>query len=220
MKSSDHQEHEPTAEPPATTVYVVDDDVSILRSISRLLRASGFHVVIHNSAAELLAELPPEANGCIITDLMMPEMNGIELQNALRKSGNSIPIIFLTGQGDIPTSVQAMRSGAEDFLTKNAPKADLLAAVERSLTHNQQQQTRRADLESLRRPFKLLTDREREVLRIVVQGLLNKQIAAELGIHERTVKLHRTNLTTKLGVHSVAELTHRVDALRAAGHEL
>jgi FixJ family two-component response regulator len=220
MKSSAPQEHEPTADHSSATVYVVDDDLSHLRSISRLLRTSGFHVVIHNSAAELLAELPPDTNGCIITDLMMPGMNGIGLQNALRKSGNPIPLIFLTGQGDIPTSVQAMRSGAEDFLTKTAPKADLLAAVERALAHNQQRQTRLAALQSLRRPFDLLTGREREVLRLVVQGLLNKQIAAALGIHERTVKLHRTHLTTKLRVHSVAELTRRVDELRASGHDL
>jgi FixJ family two-component response regulator len=220
MKSSNHQEYEPTTDPPAATVYVVDDDVSHLRSISRLLRASGFRVVIHNSAAELLAELPPETNGCIITDLMMPEMNGIELQNALRKFGNPIPIIFLTGQGDIPTSVQAMRSGAEDFLTKNAPKDDLLAAVHRALAHNTEIRASRARKLALRQPFESLTEREREVLRHVVRGLLNKQIAAELGIHERTVKLHRTNLTTKLGVHSVAEITRMVDELRASGHDL
>jgi two-component system response regulator FixJ len=202
------------------TIYLVDDDVSVLRSLSRLLRAAGFQVVIHNSPEELLEDLPPEANGCLITDLMMPGMTGIELQQALRKSGNPIPIIFLTGQGDIPTSVQAMRSGAEDFLTKTAPKTDLLAAVERALAHNQQQRTQREHLRSLRQPFELLTDREREVLRLVVQGLLNKQIAAGLGIHERTVKLHRTNLTTKLRVHSVAELTRMVDDLRASGQEL
>ncbi len=204
-------------EPSPPTIYVVDDDLSQLRSLSRLLRASGYQVVTHNSPTELLAELPPEPNGCIITDLMMPEMSGIELQDALRESGNSVPIIFLSGQGDIPNTVHAMRSGAEDFLTKNAPKADLLAAVERALAHSRQQQARRADIDALRQPFDLLTDREREVLRLVVQGLLNKQIAAELGIHERTVKLHRTNLTTKLGIHSVAELTHKVDELRAAG---
>jgi FixJ family two-component response regulator len=221
MKSNlHHPEDEPNSGLLPFTVYVVDDDISHLRSISRLLRASGFQVVIHNSATELLAELPPETNGCIITDLMMPEMNGIELQDALREAGNPVPLIFLTGQGDIPTSVQAMRSGAEDFLTKTAPKADLLAAVDRARAHNQQQQARRASLQALRRPFDLLTDREREVLRLVVQGLLNKQIAADLGIHERTVKLHRTNLTTKLGVHSVAELTHMVDELRASGHDL
>jgi two-component system response regulator FixJ len=192
------------------TVFVIDDDVSFLRSISRLLRVSGFHVVIHNSAAEFLAELQPDMNGCVITDLLMPGMDGMALQEALRKAGSPLPILFLTGHGDIPTTVQAMRSGAEDFLTKHAPKKNLLAAVNRALAHNEQQRAERARLQALRQPFELLTDREREVLRHVVQGKLNKQIAADLRIHERTVKLHRTHITTKLQVHSVAELTRLI----------
>lgn len=197
---------------PPPTVFVVDDDVSFLRAVSRLLRASGFRVVIHNSAAEFLAELRPDLTGCVITDLMMPGMDGMALQEALRQAGSTLPLVFLTGQGDIPTTVQAMRGGAVDFLTKRAPKEDLIAAVNRALVQNLQEQTRQARLLALRQPFELLTDREREVLRHVVQGKLNKQIAADLGIHERTVKLHRTNLTTKLQVHSVAELTRMVQA--------
>lgn len=206
----------PSPSPPGqsagVTVYVVDDDVSHLRSIARLLRASGFEVVIHNSASEFLAELRPDMTGCVITDLMMPEMDGRQLQEALQNYGNAMPVVFLTGHGDIPTSVQAIRGGAEDFLTKHAPKEDLLAAVNRALARNKLDRTRNANLQALRRPFQLLTDREREVLRHVLQGQLNKQIAADLGIHERTVKLHRTNLTTKLGVYSVAELTRMVQA--------
>jgi len=213
----------PTPQPPATrhspsgtgqsprpTVFVVDDDVSFLRSLSRLLRASEFHVVAHSSAAQFLAELQPDMNGCVITDLMMPGMDGIALQSALQKAGCPLPILFLTGHGDIPTTVQAMRRGADDFLTKQAPKADLLAAVHRALAHNEQLRAENARLQALRQPFEKLTDREREVLRHVLQGQLNKQIAADLGIHERTVKLHRTNITTKLQVHSVAELTRLV----------
>jgi two-component system, LuxR family, response regulator FixJ len=192
------------------TVFVVDDDVSFLRSLSRLLRASGFRVVIHNSPAELLAELQPDMSGCVITDLRMPGMDGIALQEALQKAGSPLPIVFLTGHGDIPTTVQAMRGGAEDFLTKHAPKAELLAAVNRALARNERDRAERARVLALRQPFELLTDREREVLRHVVQGQLNKQIAADLGIHERTVKLHRTSITTKLQVHSVAELTRLV----------
>jgi FixJ family two-component response regulator len=195
---------------PRATVFLVDDDVSFLRSLSRLLRAAGFPVVIHNSAAELLAELHPDTNGCVITDLMMPGMDGMALQEALRKAGSPLPIIFLTGHGDIPATVQAMRQGADDFLTKQATKADLIAAVRRALAHNERERAGRARLQALREPFKLLTDREREVLRHVVQGQPNKLIAADLGIHERTVKLHRTGITTKLQVHSVAELTRRV----------
>jgi FixJ family two-component response regulator len=201
---------QPSSHAPPATVFVVDDDVSFLRSLSRLLRASGFHVVIHNSPAEFLGELKPDMNGCVISDLMMPGMDGIALQQALQKAGSLLPIIFLTAHGDIPTTVQAMRRGADDFLTKTAPKADLLAAVNRALAHNAQTRTEHARLQALRQPFALLTDREREILRHVVQGKMNKEIAADLGIHERTVKLHRTSITTKLGVHSVAELTRRV----------
>ncbi len=189
------------------TVFIVDDDVSYLRSVSRLLRASGFRVVIHNSAEEFLAMLKPDAAGCVVTDLMMPGMDGMALQQALQKSESPLPILFLTGQGDIPASVQAMRRGAEDFLTKHAPKKELIAAVNRALAANEQDRAKRARLRALRQPFELLTGREREVLQHVIQGKLNKQIAADLGIHERTVKLHRTNITTKLRVHSVAELT-------------
>jgi FixJ family two-component response regulator len=189
---------------------VVDDDVSYLRSVARLLRASGFHVVTHKSAAEFLAHLPPDTCGCVITDLIMPGMDGMALQAELRAAGKSLPVIFLTGQGNIPSTVQAMRHGAEDYLTKTAPKADLLAAVNRALARNKKDRAEHARLHALRQPFELLTDREREVLRHVVQGKMNKEIAADLGIHERTVKLHRTAITTKLRVHSVAELTRLV----------
>ena len=209
----------PCYEPPAAgrtsevTVYIVDDDLSFLRSLSRLLRASGFHVIAYASAADFLAELKPDMNGCVVTDLMMPGLDGMALQEALRKSGSSLPILFLTGHGNIPTTVQAMRRGAEDFLTKHAPKEELLASVKRALARNEQDRAERVRLESLRQPFMPLSDREREVLRHVLQGKLNKEIAADLGIHERTVKLHRTSITTKLRVHSVAELTRLVQAV-------
>ena len=192
------------------TVFIVDDDVLFLRSVSRFLRASGFQVVIHNSAAEFLGELRPDMTGCVITDLRMPGMDGMALQEALHRAGQPLPILFLTGHGDIPLTVQAMRQGAVDFLTKRAPKEDLIDAVNRALALGQQQQAERARLQALRQPFAMLTDREREVLRHLVQGKLNKQIAADLGIHERTVKLHRTHITNKLQVHSVAELTRLV----------
>lgn len=196
--------------PPAATeppvIHLVDDDVSHLRSLSRLLRASGFEVRIHDSAADFLANLPAAEHGCVITDLMMPDMDGIALQQALHDAGNPLPVIFLTGHGDVPITVRAMKNGAEDFLTKNAPKEDLLAAVRRSLERCRVARDEAVRCEILRRPFESLTVREREVLHHVLRGRLNKQIAADLGIHERTVKLHRTHLTTKLGVSSVAEL--------------
>ena len=197
-------------QPPVPTVFVVDDDVSFLRSVSRLLGASGFHVVIHNSAREFLSMLQPGTAGCVVSDLKMPGIDGMALQEALQKAGSPLPILFLTGHGDIPITVQAMRRGAEDFLTKIAPKEDLIAAINRALVHNEKERADRARLEVLRQTFARLTERESEVLRHVVQGKLNKQIAADLGIHERTVKLHRTSITTKLQVHSVAELTRLV----------
>lgn len=187
-------------------IHLVDDDVSHLRSLSRLLRASGFDVRIHDSAKDFLANLPAAQHGCVITDLMMPDMDGIALQQALRDAGNPLPVVFLTGHGDVPVTVRAMKGGAEDFLTKNAPKEDLLAAVSRALERNARDRSEQAKRDEKRQVFELLTARERQVLQHVLKGRLNKQIAAELGIHERTVKLHRTHLTTKLGVSSVAEL--------------
>lgn len=188
------------------TVFVVDDDASFLAGVSRLLRASGFAVETFPSAERFLAQRPPEAPGCLLTDLKMPGMSGIELQDALARSGNSLPIVFLTGEGDIPTSVEAMRHGAEDFLTKTAPKEDLIAAVERALARDSFERAKRAHTRDLGARFDMLTPRESEVLRRVLAGQLNKQIAAALGIHERSVKRHRTSLMRKLEVQSVAEL--------------
>jgi FixJ family two-component response regulator len=189
------------------TVFIVDDDESFLRSVSRLLRAVGYTVQTFGSAPEFLKQLTSEISGCILTDLQMPGMNGLELQEALRKSRNPLPMIFLTGQGDIPTSVSAMRRGAEDFLTKRVRKEELLAAVARALERNVHEQQARSRLKNLRGRFEDLSERELEVLGHVVQGKMNKEIAADLNINERTVKLHRTNITRKLEVHSVAELT-------------
>ena len=196
--------------PPEPTVFLVDDDASFLRSLARLLKLSGYRVIAHNTAAEFLEGLRSGTSGCVVTDLKMPGMDGIALQESLHQAGSPLPVVFLTGHGDIPTTVKAMRRGAEDFLTKNAPKEELVAAVERALARDRRERGRRARLLELREKLGLLTDREREVLQHVVQGKLNKQIAADLGIHERTVKLHRTNLTGKLQVHSVAELTRLV----------
>lgn len=188
-------------------VFVVDDDESFLVSVSRLLRAVGYTVQVFASAGDFLSQLPPDATGCLITDLQMPETDGLQLQTALAKSPNPLPVVFLTGEGDIPSSVRAMRGGAEDFLTKRATKESLLAAVERALARNAEERRLRGRQRDLRALFNRLSVREREVLSHVIRGQLNKQIAATLGINERTVKLHRTNLTRKLEVQSVAELT-------------
>jgi len=195
----------------APIVQIVDDDRSFLTATSRLLRASGFAVKTFSSAGEFLAQLDTDAPGCVVADLQMPGMNGLDLQSALARSSNPVPILFLTGHGDIPSSVVAMRSGAEDFLEKRAPKEKLLDAVRRAMARDAQEREERNRQQELRARFDILTKREFEVLAHVVQGRLNKQIAGDLGIHERTVKLHRTAITTKLGVQSVAELTRLTD---------
>lgn len=193
------------------TVFIIDDDPSFLMSLSRLLRAVGAKVRAFESAREFLEALGPDTPGCVVADLQMPGMDGLKLQEALRRTANPLPVIFLTGQGDIPTTVSAMRSGAEDFLTKRAPKEDLLAAVERALERDANERRQRARLRELRNRFRELSERELEVLGHVVQGKMNKEIAADLNINERTVKLHRTNITRKLRVQSVVELTRLTD---------
>ena len=181
-------------------VHVVDDDASFARSLARLLGARGFPVESFASGTELLGRVSDDTRGCVVMDLNMPGLNGLELQAELASRGVLLPVVFLTGAADIPSSVRAMQRGAVDFLEKRAPQEQLIAAVERALEAD------RARSE-LRQRFASLTEREREVLREVIRGRMNKQIAADLGIHERTVKLHRTAITTKVGVRSVAELT-------------
>src|SRR6266849_11203529 len=193
--------------PTPPTIFLIDDDTSFLRSACRLLRAAGHKVQAFESAREFLAQLSPEMAGCVIVDLQMPGLNGLEMQEALGKTANPLPVIFLTGQGDIPATVRAMRLGAEDFLTKRAPQGELFQAVDRALARDAQERERRDKLRTVRNLFDSLSEREREVLSHVVRGELNKEIAAHLGVNERTVKLHRTSITRKLNVRSVAELT-------------
>jgi FixJ family two-component response regulator len=193
------------------TVFIVDDDESFLRSVSRFLRAAGFNVQAFESAKKFLDQLSSGMTGCVVADLQMPGLNGLELQEVLRKSANPLPVVFLSAQGDIPATVQAMRRGAEDFLTKLSPKEQLLDAVVRALARGAREQREREHLRELRDRFAALTPRELEVLEYVVHGRMNKQIADALGINERTVKLHRTNLTRTLQVQSVAELTRLVE---------
>jgi len=188
-------------------IRIVDDDAGFLKAVARLLCASGFAVETFSSVKEFLAKADLEVPGCVVADLQMPGLSGLDLQAALAEAGHSIPVVFLSGHGDIPSTVQAMRHGAEDFLTKRSPRAQLLEAVKRAVARDSRERSERARLTALHAPFAALTTRELEVLKLVVQGKLNKQIADELHIHERTVKFHRTAITTKLGVHSAAELT-------------
>lgn len=197
------------------TVFIVDDDASFLTSIARLLRAEGFQVETCGSPTQFLENLPEDAPGCVVVDLQMPGLSDIELQDALAKAGQRLPVVFLSGRADVPTSVAAMRQGAEDFLTKRAPRADLLAAVRRALQRNERERRQRARQQDLDARFSSLTPRDREVLVQVLRGRLNKQIAADLRVDERSVKRHRTSLMSKLQVTSVAELARL--AYEAAG---
>ena len=192
------------------TIHVVDDDPSFLASVSRLLRASGFVVKTFDSATEFLSCLGADTPGCLVADLS--DVDGLELQDALVKAGNVMPVIFLTGSGDIPSAVRAMRRGAEDFLCKPALETELLDAVKRALARDAHEHAERTRLRELRARFATLTPRDCEVLSHVLSGQLNKQIARDLGIDERSVKRHRTSIMSKLHVQSVAELTHLVHA--------
>ena len=192
---------------PSPVIRIVDDDASFRTAITRTLTASGFVVKSFSSAAEFLLQPELHVPGCVLVDLQMPGLSGLDLQEALAKAGHRLPVVFLSGHGDIPTTVRAMRKGAEDFLTKMAPKEELIDAVNRALARDAGARSERARRATLRASFATLTPRELEVLKHVVRGRLNKEIAWALGIHERTVKLHRTAITTKLGVHSTAELT-------------
>ena len=200
-------------------VHVVEDDASFLRSVTRLLRASGYEVTPFPSVEEFFARRDPEAAGCVVTDLQMPRRSGLDLQEALARTRNPLPVVFLTAKGDIPTTVRAMRGGAEDFLTKRAPRTQLLAAIDRAVERDRRERGERAARRKTREKFASLSERERQVLRGVLQGLLNKQIADAIGIAERTVKHHRTSLTQKLGVQSGAELALLARAAGFAGEE-
>jgi FixJ family two-component response regulator len=191
----------------ADTVHIVDDDSSFLRAMARFMEANGYPVQTYRSAQELLKSKDGDLQGCIITDLSIPDMNGLELQQALFQRGFTTPIIFLTGNGDVSSAVTAMKSGAIDFLEKCAPQERLLEAVRKAFVVDERMRREAVTRSERRSRLSSLTDRELEVLAHVVQGKMNKEIASELSIHERTVKLHRTSITTKLRMQSVAELT-------------
>jgi FixJ family two-component response regulator len=190
----------------SATVHLVDDDHAFLAGMLRFLRAAGFPVTACDSGTELLSRVSPATRGCVVADLAMPGISGLELQALLTGSGVTMPIVFLTGHGDIPSSVRAMRAGAVDFLEKLAPREQLMEAITRALARDAEMYAARVRLAERRRKLATLTDRERQVFALVVAGKMNKQIASTLGINERTVKLHRTAITTKLGVRAVAQL--------------
>ena len=191
----------------SAVVHIVDDDASFRTSTGRLLRACGYAVETYNSAEQLLKRLPNgAAPGCILLDIKMPGMSGPELQDRLKTRGLSLPIIFLTGQADIPTTVQVIKAGAEDLLTKPVAKDTLLQAIERALARTRTMRDKHEQLDHLRALVSHLSPRERQVFERVVRGKMNKEIARELGATERTIKAHRHHVMEKVQAKSLAEL--------------
>jgi FixJ family two-component response regulator len=188
------------------TVFVVDDAPEVRTSLSRLFRLAGYRVQTFESAESFLEGHDAEAAGCLLLDVCMAGLSGPDLQHSLANTGLGRPIVFLTGQGDIPTSVHAMKEGAVDFLTKPVDDVRLFAAVEEALRRDTEQRLKRSVLRTIQHRLQSLTPRERQVLSQVVRGRLNKQIAADLGTGEKTIKVHRARVMEKMRVRSVAEL--------------
>ena len=201
-------------------VFVVDDDAAVCGAMARLLGVEGHAVFAFQCAESFLARLDPDAQGCIILDVAMPGLNGLALQQALAERGNHMPIIFLTGQADVPMCAQAMKRGAIDFLTKPVDASVLLAAVARALEEDGLLRKARAQRKATESRLATLTAREREVLIQVIAGRLNKQIASDLGTAEKTVKVHRARGMEKMHVRSVAELVRIVERARADSSNL
>jgi FixJ family two-component response regulator len=194
-------------------IHVVDDDASFRTAVARLLKAAGYQIVLYESADRLLESLPNPDRGCILLDVRMPGISGPQLQDMLAARGYALPIIFMTGHGDIPMTVRAIKTGAEDFLSKPVAKDTLLDAIGRALRHYDEAHERSVELAAFRALVSKLTPRETQVLGLVVRGKLNKQIAHQLGTAERTIKAHRHNIMHKLQAQSLAELVSIAERL-------
>jgi FixJ family two-component response regulator len=201
---------------PNSLVFVIDDDVSVRKGLSRLLRSVGYKSEIFESASDFLARLPHGGPSCVIVDVQMPGLNGIELQEDLIRRHREEQLVFITGHGDIPMCAQAMKAGAVDFLRKPFRDDKLLQCIQNALIRSAEQRRRSAEKNEARRLLDLLTPREFEVMQLVITGMLNKQIAGELGTAEKTVKVHRGRVMEKLGVSSVAQLVRLVQRARVA----
>jgi FixJ family two-component response regulator len=200
-------------------VFVVDDDASMRRSTECLIRSIGLSAETFSSADQFLKHKRPNRPACLVLDMRMPGLSGLDLQKELAQAGVEIPIIFITGHGDIPMTVQAMKAGAIGFLTKPYRDQDLIDALREALERDEAARAERSKLQDLKGRFDSLTPREREVMRLVVSGLLNKQIAAELGSTEQTVKFHRGHIMQKMQAVSLADLVRMAETLRSAHHE-
>ena len=199
------------------TIFLVDDDAGVLTALSRLLRARGYEVQPYASPQEFLANHDPAVPGCALLDVSMPGLDGLALQQALTAEGPHRPVIFITGVGDIPTSVRAMQAGAIDFLTKPVDESNLLAAIARAEKRDGETRQNHSEVASIQARVMTLTPREREVLAHVVAGRLNKQIAGDLGTVEKTIKVHRGRMMQKMGVRTVADLVRLAEKIGIPG---
>ena len=195
------------------TVYLLDDEPSMLKALSRVLRAHGFDVMTFEKADDFFEHERPPGLACLILDLAMPGLDGLEVQQRLAEMHDRIPIVFLTGHGDIPTSVRAIKAGADDFLSKPVKGDDLVSAVNSALNRAKIQQAEDLEIASLRKRLEQLTPRQREVFQYVIAGKMNKIIAADLGTGEQNIKVHRRRVMRKMGVKSVAELVRTAERL-------
>ncbi|MGB8851933.1 MAG: response regulator [Pirellulales bacterium] len=201
-------------------IHVVDDDESFLRSMERRLRGHGYTVATYPSVARFFDRPDPDAPGCVLADLQMPKRDGFDLQETLATSTNPLPVVFVTGKGDIPTSVRAMRAGAEDFLTKRAATADLVAAIDRAIDRDARERVARMRSTEARKKIAQLSGRELQMLLGIVKGLQNRDMAEEYGLSERTVKYHRTMLTRRLDIYASVDLTRLVQTAGITIEEL
>lgn len=206
------------ADPSASVVFIVDDDAAVRDALTSLLRREGRQALAFSSAAEFLASSRPPQSACLVTEATLPGKSGLDLQRTLAELGDRIPIVFISGKGDIPMSVRAMKAGAVEFLTKPVRDEELLEAVDLALRKDAFQLLERTQHLEWRRRIATLSPREREVMVRVVRGVLNKNIAAELDIAEITVKVHRRHVMEKMGAHSLAELVRMVDRAEPGLH--
>ncbi|MCK6387131.1 MAG: response regulator transcription factor [Candidatus Brocadiae bacterium] len=199
----------------AETVFVVDDDLSVREALSSLIRSVGYQVQTFASAVDFLQQPRPACVSCLVLDVRMSGLSGLDLQGEFARSGEPIPIIFITGHGDIPMAVRAIKAGAVEFLAKPFRDDDLLAAIRNALAQDRASRSEAAELGELRSRYATLTGREREVIVFMVRGMLNKQAAAELGVSEMTVKVHRHNIMHKMKVRSLPDLVRMMERVNA-----